>query len=161
MLPPANFQDDDLPDFDAIDREELAHGQENPEVLPNLPAGEAPTAISQVDDTMAHLGAQGVFEDPAQPQTGEVPTADAPPEQVQESAAAAPTEDPSRYTRMLPTVLGGTATYVGGRAPGFFPDDALADHLDLPPEALDQLQSLREQVASIVRTHQRRSTSAD
>eukprot|EP00971_Amphidinium_carterae_P278057 5519595-Amphidinium_carterae.1 len=62
---------------------------------------------------------QGTTTTPAQPQTEPLAAA-APPVVVHEPAAAvtteAPagtpstTEDPDRYTRMLPTVLGGTAT---------------------------------------------------
>eukprot|EP00971_Amphidinium_carterae_P205683 4081714-Amphidinium_carterae.1 len=80
--PPHNLQDDDLPDFDAIDREEVVSAQEPAEVNPH-PEGELPTAMEQ-----------STTEAPDQPQT--VPqSAAAPPVLVQEPAAAVITKAPA------------------------------------------------------------------
>eukprot|EP00971_Amphidinium_carterae_P145442 2882273-Amphidinium_carterae.1 len=141
-------QDDDLPDFDAIDREEAIEApppSPTTELAPSLGA-DAPAEVSTTNPAGSSAEAPPV-------ETGAVAGA----EEVVPLVDRAP---PRRITYPLPDVLGGTAVYVGGNAPGWFPNSQPPQatpeaeaQLQLTPEAEAQLQLLREQVAEIVRQH--------
>eukprot|EP00971_Amphidinium_carterae_P251389 4990206-Amphidinium_carterae.1 len=135
--PPPVLQDDDLPDFDAIDRVETA----------DLPDSSPPLADVAFSTEAAH----------AEPVAAPVPVGDHATDPPDTGSAVAP-EGPSLAkasapqqgtVNPLPNVLGGSAFWIGGHQPGWFPEG----HTPLTPEAEEQLQLLRDQVAEIVRAH--------